>query len=68
MGTLRINTRPWSRVIIDGKLIGNTPQFNVPLRAGTHTVNLVNPEFGLNKTVSVEIKAGQVVTKVLSLQ
>jgi hypothetical protein len=68
MGTLRINTRPWSRVIIDGRLIGNTPQFNIPLRAGSHSVNLVNPEFGLNKTLTVEIKASEVVTKVLSLQ
>jgi hypothetical protein len=68
MGTLRLNTRPWSRVIIDGRLIGNTPQFNISLRAGSHSVNLVNPEFGLNKTVTIEIKPGEVVTKVLSLQ
>ncbi|HKP63216.1 MAG TPA: protein kinase [Polyangiales bacterium] len=68
MGTLRLNSRPWSRVTIDGKLIGNTPQFNIPLRAGSHSVNLVNPEFGLNKTVTIEIKPGEVVTKVLSLQ
>jgi hypothetical protein len=67
-GTLRINTRPWSRVIVDGRLIGNTPQFNIPLRVGSHSVNLVNPEFGLNKTLTIEIKAGEVVTKVLSLQ
>jgi hypothetical protein len=68
MGTLRINTRPWSRVLVDGKLIGNTPQMNIPLAAGTHKVKLVNTEFGLSQSVTVEIVAGQTLTKVLTLQ
>jgi eukaryotic-like serine/threonine-protein kinase len=67
-GTLRVNTRPWSRVFVDGKLIGNTPQMNITLPAGKHQLKLVNPDFGMTKTLSVEIGAGQVVTKVLQLQ
>ena len=33
-GTLRINSRPWSQVYVDGRLIGNTPQMNIPLSLG----------------------------------
>jgi len=68
LGTLRVNTRPWSRVIVDGRLIGNTPQMSIPLRAGAHALNLVNPEFGIDKTLTVDIKAGEVTTRVLTLQ
>jgi hypothetical protein len=40
---------------------------NIPLSAGTHTLTLVNDEFGLRKTVRVSIKAGEVTTKILNL-
>jgi serine/threonine protein kinase len=67
-GTLRINTKPWSQVFVDGKLIGNTPQMNVSLPEGTHRVTLVNPEFSLKKSLTVQIKAGQVETQIVNLQ
>jgi len=66
-GTLRINTRPWSQVFVDGQLIGNTPQMNIPLRAGAHRVTLVNSDFNIRETVSVTITAGQTETRVLTL-
>jgi serine/threonine-protein kinase len=67
-GTLRVNSRPWSRVFIDGKLIGNTPQMSILLPAGSHKLKLVNPEFKLQKTVTINIAAGQIVTQVITLQ
>ena len=67
-GTLRINTRPWSRVYIDGRLIGNTPQMNIQLPAGKHVVTLKNPDMGFKKSLTVRIKAGQTVTKVVTLE
>lgn len=67
-GTLRINSRPWSQVTIDGRAIGNTPQMNVALPAGNHRVTLVNPEFNLKKTLTITIKPGQVETQIISLQ
>ena len=66
-GTLRINTRPWSQVYVDGRLIGNTPQMNISLPAGSHRVTLVNPDFNIRQSVSVNIEAGQVTTRVLTL-
>lgn len=66
-GTLRVNTRPWSVVTIDGVTIGNTPQLNISLSEGTHTVELVNEDLGLAETVEVEITAGEVTTLVVAL-
>jgi eukaryotic-like serine/threonine-protein kinase len=66
-GTLRVNTRPWSKVFVDGRLIGNTPQMNISLPSGKHTVTLVNDDFGIRKTVKVDIRPGEIETQVLTL-
>jgi hypothetical protein len=66
-GTLRINTRPWSQVSIDGRLVGNTPQMNLKLSAGSHTVTLRNPDFDVTKKVVIDIKPDTIVTRVLTL-
>jgi hypothetical protein len=66
-GTLRVNTRPWSRVSVDGSIIGNTPQMNIRLKPGTHSVTLENSEFGVKRTISVSVRAGETVTRVLTL-
>jgi serine/threonine protein kinase len=66
-GTLRVNTRPWSQVFIDGKPYGNTPRMNLPLEAGPHTLTLVNEPFGFRKTVEITITPGQVENIVLNL-
>jgi serine/threonine protein kinase len=67
-GVLRLNSRPWSEVSIDGRPIGNTPLMNVTLSAGSHRVVLRNPQFGLEKSLKITIAAGQVVTRVIELQ
>ena len=66
-GTLRVNSRPWAQVFVDGKLIGVTPQRSISLPAGPHTLLLVNDEFNIRKTIEVEIKPGQVTTQVMNL-
>lgn len=66
-GTLRLNSRPWSQVAVDGKPVGNTPQQNLQLSAGKHKIQLSNTQLGLNKTVSVTIKAGETLTHVVNL-
>ncbi|MBX3270073.1 MAG: serine/threonine protein kinase [Sandaracinaceae bacterium] len=66
-GTLRVQTTPWSQVYVDGRLIGNTPQMNIPLPAGRHQVRLVNPDFDIRETVTVTIRAGQVETLIRRL-
>lgn len=66
-GTLRINTRPWSQVFVDGRLLGNTPQLGVRLPAGKHTLRLVNPEFNMTKTIDIDLGAGESLSRVESL-
>jgi hypothetical protein len=65
--TLRVNSRPWSQVHVDGRMIGNTPQMSISLPAGTHQLTLVNPDFGLRKTVSVTLSPGETKTKIVNL-
>ena len=60
-GTLRINSRPWSEVYLDGRLIGNTPQMSVRVPAGRYTLRLSNPELGMSKTMIVQVAAGELV-------
>jgi hypothetical protein len=66
-GTLRVQTRPWSKVFVDGKLVGNTPLMGVEISAGRHTLTFVNDDFGIRKTVKVDVSPGQIVTQVLTL-
>ncbi len=66
-GTLRVNTRPWSQVYVDGRLIGNTPQMNITVSAGSHRLTLVNPDFNIRHNVTVNVAAGATETKVINL-
>jgi serine/threonine-protein kinase len=66
-GTLRVQTRPWSKVLVDGRLVGTTPLMNVPVSAGHHTLTFVNDDFGIRKSVKVQVEDGQTLTQVLNL-
>jgi serine/threonine-protein kinase len=56
-GTLKVNSRPWSEVFINGVSKGKTP-LDAPVYEGTHEVRLVNPEAG-ERIQKVDIKAGE---------
>jgi hypothetical protein len=66
-GTLRVNSRPWSQVFVDGKLVGNTPQLGISLAPGTHKLKLVSPDLGMTKQMTVQIEKGKATTKVVNL-
>jgi hypothetical protein len=66
-GTLQLNSRPWSQIYVDGTLVGHTPQMALQLKAGRHAIRLVNPDMGLEKKLSVSIKAGKTLIKVEKL-
>jgi len=66
-GTLRVNSRPWSQVFIDGKLVGNTPQLGISLSPGSHKLKLVSPDLGLTKQLTVKVDKGKTTTKVVNL-
>lgn len=54
-----VQTTPWTQVFVDGRLIGNTPQRNIRLPPGRHTITLVNSDFNIRERVSVTIRSGQ---------
>jgi transposase len=44
-------------------LIGTTPQLGIQLKAGAHEVRLINPQFAMQKTFKVDVRAGESVTR-----
>jgi len=65
---LRINSRPWAQVYVDGRLVGNTPQLALQLPPGEHNVRLVNGVFAMGKVLNVKLRAGERVTRVEMLE
>ncbi len=56
-GTLLLGSKPPCDIFIDGKDTGlQTPQRDIKLPAGKHKITLVNNEFGIKETFSVDIK------------
>jgi hypothetical protein len=58
-GQLDLNSSPWARVYIDGRLAGETPLQGLRLRAGRHAVRLVNDERRLSAQLTVQVLAGR---------
>ena len=67
-GFLTVQTTPWSTVSVDGRPIGNTPIRRHSLRAGSHTVSMVNSELGVRHSQRVTIAAGAEVRVIRTLQ
>jgi hypothetical protein len=44
-GVLSVNAVPWAEVVLDGRVIGETPIANYALPPGSHEVILRNPKF-----------------------
>jgi serine/threonine protein kinase len=66
-GKLSLNTQPWTRVSLNGKVLGDTPLIDAVLPVGRHMLKLQNEDKALNLNIEVEIKAGQTTKKVLKL-
>jgi hypothetical protein len=66
-GYLRINSRPWTKIIVDGLDTGlNTPQTSYRVAAGKHQITLFNPQFSIKETIVVTVAPGetQTITKI----
>jgi hypothetical protein len=66
-GTLQINSRPWARILVDGRFVGHTPQRALKLGPGRHIIQLVNEPLSMSKTIEVNIPAGETITRVETL-
>ncbi len=66
-GRLRLTTNPWTDVYHQGKHLGQTPLIDVELPSGKVKLRVVNPEQGIDKTITVVIKPGEKTAKRFSL-
>ncbi|MBX3246476.1 MAG: serine/threonine protein kinase [Myxococcales bacterium] len=66
-GWLTLDTTPWSEVVLDGRVLGNTPLVRVQLPSGEHELTLRNPEAGVERRYVVRIPAGQAVVRRVGL-
>jgi hypothetical protein len=68
-GWLRLGSKPWTNILVDGKDTGlHTPQTHLKLAAGSHRITLTNPQFSIKETFSVEIKSGETETVIKDLR
>ncbi|MCP4198093.1 MAG: protein kinase [Proteobacteria bacterium] len=67
VGTLSVQTRPWSKVYINGKFIKNTPLVKHRLKAGVYRVTVEDTTNNVKKDFRATIKAGQSTTLVKRL-
>lgn len=65
---LRINSRPWSQVFVDGTHVGHTPKLDLRVRAGAHRIRLVNQELGVAKTIELRAAPGETVSHIEFLE
>jgi eukaryotic-like serine/threonine-protein kinase len=56
---MTINSLPWSRVRIDGRIVGNTPLIKWVVRAGNHRVELLGSEGAVRRSLSVTLRRGE---------
>jgi serine/threonine-protein kinase len=60
-GRLALDTRPWTKVYLDGRFLGDTPLDEVAVPAGHLRLRAVNEELHLEKTIEVDVAADQTV-------
>lgn len=65
-GYLTLDTYPWTRVSLGGRVLGDTPLVRAQLPAGTHTLVLENSGEKIRQTTVVTIKPGETVSRRLA--
>ncbi len=58
-GRLVVNSRPWGRLVVDDSIVGNTPQPDVQLSPGPHTVRVERDGYVPFET-QIRIRTGEV--------
>ncbi len=66
-GFLTLATTPWARVRLGNRDLGTTPLIRVELPAGTHTLQLTNPEQDIDESYRVTIRPGETLVRRLGL-
>jgi hypothetical protein len=67
-GAITINATPWCNVSIDGQSVGETPIVNRSIASGRHTITCTNPELGVTRTRTAEVRPGETARVRIDLQ
>ncbi len=67
-GRLFLATTPWTKVYMDGRLLGVTPLVGVEVPAGSHAFRFVNGDRGIDERVRLTVPAGGVLRKRLGFR
>ena len=65
-GYLTLDTYPWTRVTMGGKVLGDTPLIRVPMSPGTHVLTLENSAEKVRTTTTVVVKSGETTSRRLA--
>ena len=66
--SLSVNAMPWASVRLDGRALGTTPQRALPVRAGSHVLQLDCPPLGRNARIPLKLGAGDHQRVVVDMQ
>jgi hypothetical protein len=58
-GYLVVDTKPWVRIFVDNKYVGESPKCGISLPAGRHQLRLINEPRGVDKLLEVDIRPGE---------
>ena len=58
-GYLTVNSMPWSRVRLNGRIIGNTPVVKQRIPAGSHRLELLSAKGKLRRSLRIKVPAGR---------
>jgi eukaryotic-like serine/threonine-protein kinase len=64
VGLLALTSSPWCSISVDGNDRGQTPM-RIEVAAGTHQVRLSNPEYHIQRQITVTVHPGETVRKSL---
>ncbi len=68
LGSLSLDTEPWTRVFLGRRSLGETPLVEQAVPAGALRLRLVNEAEGIDTLVDLKVTAGQLTTKQYKLK
>ena len=65
--TVSLGSIPWSDVQVDGQRAGFTPLTDYPVSCGTHEIVVTSADRGLERRISLSVRAGEKVKRIVEL-
>ena len=66
--SVRLGTKPWTEVWIDGHNTNSHTPYSEPIPCGSHEITFKRDDLGLTKSMTITLKDGETVKRSLVLQ